>query len=144
MIEGSEMVIETPEPYELLIADDNKSFRETLREFLEPRPLLRVHEVESGEDAIEYTRDCRIHIVLLDMHMHVLNGLDTLRELKGMDAVRPCILITSEATDALRQDARDADAFSVLSKPVKRAELCATIAEALVEAYQDPNISQAI
>ncbi len=138
------MVIETPEPYDLLIADDNKSFRETLREFLEPRPLLRVHEVESGEDAVEYAQEFRIHIVLLDMHMHVMTGLDALRELKGLDSIRPCILLTSEATDALRHDALEADAHSVLSKPVKRAELWATIADALLDAYRDPTIGNAL
>lgn len=138
------MVLETPsKPYDLLIADDNESFRETLREFLEPRPLLRVHEVESGEQAIEYSQEVRIDIVLLDMHMHVLTGLDTLRELKGLDAVRPCILITSELTDELRVDALRADAYSVLNKPVGRAELCTTIVDALIDAYQDPNVSSA-
>ena len=133
------MVIETPERYDLLIADDNPGFRETLRELLEPRPLLRLHEVESGEQALEYTMDVRIHIVLLDMHMHVLTGLETLRELKCQDALRPCILITSEADDQLREDAQEADAFTVLSKPVERVELYASIAEALIDAYQDPN-----
>lgn len=138
------MVLETPsKPYDLLIADDNESFRETLREFLEPRQLLRVHEVESGEQAIEYSQEVRIDIVLLDMHMHVLTGLDTLRELKGLDAVRPCILITSELTDELRVDALRADAYSVLNKPVGRAELCTTIVDALIDAYQDPNVSSA-
>ena len=36
------MVIEHPQTYELLIADDNQSFRETIREFLEPQPQVRL------------------------------------------------------------------------------------------------------
>ncbi|MEQ9408370.1 MAG: response regulator [Fuerstiella sp.] len=135
------MVIETSQPYELLIADDSRSFRETLRELLEPRHLLRVHEVESGEAAIEYTQEFRIDIVLLDMHMHLLTGLETLKELKDLDAVRPCILITSDASDELRRDAEAADAYTVLSKPVRRAELCSTIVDALVDAYRDPTVT---
>jgi len=137
------MVIETPQPYELLIADDNREFRETLREFLEPRLVLRIHEVESGEEAVEYSQEFQVDIVLLDMHMHVMTGLEALRLLKNLNALRPCILITSEATDALRRDAAEADAYSVLSKPVRRAELCSTIADALVDAYQDPGIPEA-
>ena len=70
-------------------------------------------------------------------------GLEALRLLKNLNALRPCILITSEATDALRRDAAEADAYSVLSKPVRRAELCSTIADALVDAYQDPGIPEA-
>ncbi|MEZ6122605.1 MAG: response regulator [Planctomycetaceae bacterium] len=135
------MVIQTPQPYQLLIADDNRDFRETLREFLEPRPLLCVHEVESGEEAIEYARDVQIDIVLLDMHMHLMTGLEALRMLKDQDAVRPCILITSEATEELRRSAAAADAFSVLSKPVRRVELWTTVAQALMDAYDDPTVS---
>jgi two-component system, response regulator PdtaR len=137
------MVIQTPKPYDLLIADDNRRFRETLREFLEPRLVLRIHEVESGEAAVEYSQDYQIDIVLLDMHMHLMTGLEALRVLKDLNAGRPCILITSEATDELRKDAADADAFSVLCKPVTRAELCMTIADALVAAYDDPSIPDA-
>ena len=77
--------------------------------------------------------------VLLDMHMHVMTGLEALRLLKDLNAVRPCILITSEATDELKKDAEEADAHSVLSKPVRRRELCTTIADALVEAYDAPS-----
>lgn len=97
--------------------------------------------MESGEEAVEYSLEVRIDIVLLDMHMHVMTGLEALRELKDLDAVRPCILITSEASEQLRQDALEADAFTVLNKPVRRAELFATIIDALVAAYQDPNVS---
>ncbi len=132
------MVIETPRPYELLIADDSRSFRETVRELLEPESMLRLHEVESGEEAVEYAQEVKIDIVLLDMHMHAMTGLEALRELKCLDALRPCILITSEATEQLRKDALDADAYSVLSKPIRRAELCLTVTEALLEAYQNP------
>ena len=82
------MVIKTPKPYELLIADDSRRFRETLRELLEPEEGLRLHEVESGEEAIEYAQDVKIDIVLLDMHMHVMTGLETLRKLKCLDALR--------------------------------------------------------
>lgn len=132
------MIAEPSQTYDLLIADDNRAFREVLREFLEPRSLLRVHEVESGEAAVEYSLEYPVDIVLLDMHMHVMTGLEALRVLKDLNAVRPCILITSEATDELKKDAAAADAWSVLSKPVQRAELCTTIIDALLDAYDDP------
>ena len=130
------MVIQAP-PYDLLIADDNRDFREIVREILEPRSVLRLHEVESGEEAVAYSQEVDIHIVLLDMHMHVMTGLEALKELKLQQAERPCILITSETDEQLRNDAFEADAWSVLPKPVRRAELCTTIVEALVDAYDD-------
>jgi CheY-like chemotaxis protein len=130
------MVTQVEQPFQLLITDDNASFRQILRELLEGRPGLALHEAESGEEALEVVRVQRIDIVLLDMHMHLMTGLETLRVLKQMDFLRPCILITSDATDELRREAQDAQAFSVLKKPVPRMTLLETVAEALLTAYQ--------
>ena len=133
------MVTQVEQPFQLLITDDNASFRQILREVLEGRPFLVLHEAESGEEAVEVVQDRRIDIVLLDMHMHFMNGLETLRVLKQLDILRPCILITSDATDELRRDAQDAMAFSVLKKPVPRKTLLQTVTEALAAAYDtDP------
>ena len=136
------MVTRVHQPFRLLITDDNRSFRETLREILEDRPWLDLMEAESGEEAVELVRQVRVDIVLLDMHMHVMTGLDTLRVLKSLDAIRPCILITSDANDELRRHARDANAFSVLRKPVPRQELTSVVTNALISAYQitDPDV----
>lgn len=135
------MVIRVEKPYQLLIADDSRSFRQVLREVLQVRPLLELHEAESGEQAVEVVQTRRIDIVLLDMHMHHMTGLDTLRVLKQMDAVRPCILITSDTSEELRRDALDAHAFSVLKKPVMRQQLVSTVTSALTTAYQDADIN---
>jgi two-component system, response regulator PdtaR len=133
MFAASAPIVE--QPYQLLITDDNASFRKVIREVLEVRPELDLYEAECGEEAVEIVRGQRIDIVLLDMHMKVMTGLETLRELKRMDVVRPCILITSDATDDLKRDAREAHAYSVLKKPVPRRELVHTVSAALASAY---------
>ena len=124
--------------FQLLIADDNSSFREALREVLERRIALQIHEVSCGEEAVEYAQDYRVDIVLLDMHMHVMDGLETLRALKELNTVRPCILLTSDDSDALRRDATEADAHAVLEKPVDRRTLLTTVSTALHDAYDVP------
>ncbi len=129
------MIQHDQKTYHLLITDDNAAFRRVLREVLEDRPFLRLHEAESGEQAIEVVADRRIDIVLLDMHMHVLSGVETIRLLKQLDRVRPCILITSDTSDDIRRDAQDADAFSVLRKPVPPRQLVQTVSSALEIAY---------
>lgn len=119
----------------MLITDDNAAFRQVLREVLEDRPFLVLHEAESGEEAVDVVQRQRIDIVLLDMHMHVMTGIETMRELKRMDCTRPCILITSDTSDDVKRDAREAQAFSVLKKPVPRRELVETVSNALATAY---------
>jgi CheY-like chemotaxis protein len=133
--EAFKMMLQEDKTFHLLITDDNASFRRVLREVLEERPFLALHEAESGEEALEVVRIMRIDIVLLDMHMHLLTGLETLRVLKQMDRCRPCILITSDTSEDLRRDAREADAFSVLRKPVPSRQLVQTVSTALASAY---------
>ncbi len=121
--------------FQLLITDDNPSFRRVLREVLESRPFLTLHEAESGEEAVEVVKHQRIDIVLLDMHMKCLTGIETMRIMKQMDIVRPCILITSDTSEDVCRDAQDAQAFRILKKPVPRRELVETVSTALTSAY---------
>ena len=129
------MIASSRHEFQLLITDDNAAFRQVLREVLEDRPFLVLHEAESGEQAVDVVQRQRIDIVLLDMHMHVMTGIETMRELKRMDFTRPCILITSDTSDDVKRDAREAQAFSVLKKPVPRRELVETVSNALATAY---------
>ncbi|WP_299466509.1 response regulator [uncultured Gimesia sp.] len=125
-------------PYQLLIADDDAGFRNVLKELF--APYFRLFEAESGEEAVELVEQIRVDIVLLDMHMDVLTGLEAVRIMKQFNAILPCILITADATDELRQDASAANAYEVLSKPFKRQELVSTVSHALLDAYHDPDI----
>jgi CheY-like chemotaxis protein len=129
------MVTLMEKQFQLLITDDNPSFRKVLREVLESRPFLLLHEAESGEEAVEVVKHQRIDIVLLDMHMKFLTGIETMRIMKQLDTVRPCILLTSDTSDDVCRDAQEAQAFKVLKKPVPRRELVETISTALSSAY---------
>jgi CheY-like chemotaxis protein len=120
-------------PYDLLIADDDDGFRETLCEIFTPH--FRTWEASSGEEALEIAEATPVDVVLLDMHMERLTGLETVRLLKTMHALTPCILITSDATEQLRREATAAAAYTVLAKPVRRRELVVTVSTALREVY---------
>jgi CheY-like chemotaxis protein len=133
------MVAKRVRPYELLVADDDAEFRRTLRLVLEPHVALC--EAACGEEAVEIVRTRRVDLVLLDMHMQALSGLDTLRLVKALRAALPCIIITASFTDELRKRAAQADAFSVLKKPVTRRLLLSTVSRALATAYDDPDVA---
>jgi CheY-like chemotaxis protein len=124
-------------PYRLLIADDDSNFRDVLKALF--APYFELLEAASGEEAVEIVEQRVVDIALLDMHMDELTGLETLRIVKTLHTVAPCILITADATDDLRRTATEAEAFSVLKKPVSRRKLVTTVSEALTDAYEDPN-----
>ena len=132
------MVAKRIRPYELLLADDDAEFRRTLRLVLEPH--VDLCEAACGEEAVEIVRTRSVDLVLLDMHMQALSGLDTLRLVKSLRATLPCIIITASFTDELRKLAAQADAFSVLKKPVTRRLLLSTVSRALEAAYDDPDV----
>jgi len=128
-------------PYRLLIADDDESFRDVLRSIFEP--YFALLEAVSGEDAVGIVRHARVDLLVLDMHMDELTGLQTIRLVKEFDAQLPCILVTADATDELRHEAAAANAWSVLAKPVRKRELLTTVSTAIESVYGDNELLRA-
>lgn len=132
------MVIRAKCSYQLLIADDDPGFRDVLKSVFEP--YFELLEAESGEEAVFLFEHNRVDLALFDMHMQELTGLETVRLVKTICAVTPCILITADLTEELRRLASEADAWSVLRKPVTKRDLVTTVSTALEEVYQDPGV----
>jgi CheY-like chemotaxis protein len=122
----------------LLITDDDSSFRETLRFVLERRGY-RTLLAADGEEALEILKNSDVHLALLDMHMPKLTGLETMRRAKQLRSRLPCILLSARLDDALIQQARLAEAFSVLSKPISRDMLTTTVELAIRRTYEAPD-----
>jgi CheY-like chemotaxis protein len=125
------MRLETPS---LLITDDDPSYRETLRGVFETRGL-RTLLAGDGEEALQIVQREPVHIVLLDMHMPRLSGLETLLRLKELRALLPCILLSAQLDDGIIEQARLAHAFSVLSKTVTLSQIRGVVRQALERTY---------
>jgi CheY-like chemotaxis protein len=69
------------------------------------------------------------------MHMPRLTGLETIRRIKQLKLLLPCILISAGLDDILTEQARRAEAFSVLAKPVRFAEVTGAVNRALRQTY---------
>src|SRR5438552_11865594 len=103
----------------ILITDDDRDFRETVRVVFEPRGF-RTLLAGDGEEALHIIRGQEVHLLLLDMHMPKLTGLETIQRVKQFRWRLPCILLSAALDESLIQQAQRAQAFSVLSKPVSR------------------------
>lgn len=119
----------------VLITDDDLGFRETLRSIIEPEGFHTLL-ASDGEEALSVVQAEPVHLVLIDMHMPKLTGLETLREMRQMQVVLPCILMSAEADETLVEQALEADAFSVLKKPMSRQTVTDTLRSALRFAYR--------
>lgn len=125
------MQIEAPS---LLITDDDRAFRETLQGVFEPQGF-RTLLASDGEEALSIVRNEEVHLLLLDMHMPKLTGLETLRRVKRVKSILPCILLSAQLDDLLIEQARLAQAFSVLPKPVTMRQIIGVVRVALERTY---------
>jgi two-component system, response regulator PdtaR len=117
----------------LLITDDDHDFRETLRSVFEPR--FRTLVAGDGQEALEIILREEVHLLLVDMHMPRLTGLETLRQVKRFKSLLPCILISAGLDESLKLEAEQAEAFSVLPKPISRKQLTSTVDAAMRRIY---------
>ena len=118
----------------ILITDDDRDFRETLSGVLEPRGF-RTLLADNGQQALDIVQTEQVHLLLLDMHMPRLTGLETLRLVKEIKAMLPCILLSGMLDDAIRHEAEQAQVFSVLAKPVNRIEITTQVELAMSSTY---------
>ncbi len=125
------MLVETPS---LLITDDDPGFRETLSVVFEPTGF-RTLMASDGEEALKIVRSETVHVVLLDMHMPKLTGLETLRMLKEFRAMLPCILLSAQLDERTIEQALRAHAYSVLSKTVTVGQITNAVRQALQRTY---------
>ena len=118
----------------LLITDDDVDFRATLREVFEPRGF-RTLLAGDGEEALDIVQREPVHLVLLDMHMPRLTGLEALRRVKLYRPVLPCILISARLDESIMQAALAANAYRVLPKPIGLRTITEVVAQALADVY---------
>jgi two-component system, response regulator PdtaR len=124
-------------PYSILITDDDRDSRETLRDIVAPQGY-RTILAASGEEALEIIHVETVHLVLLDMHMPRLTGLETIRLMHDENAVLPCILVTADADAGLIRQALNSRVFSVIPKPVSKNVVLYTVVRALGRVYGPP------
>ncbi|MHC4398361.1 MAG: response regulator [Planctomycetota bacterium] len=118
----------------LLITDDDPAFRQTLQGVFEPQGF-RTLLAGDGEEALSIVHREEVHLLLLDMHMPRLTGLETLRAVKRFKSILPCILLSARLDELLIEQARLAHAFSVLSKPVTKRQITRIVRLALEQTY---------
>ncbi|HEX3997900.1 MAG TPA: response regulator [Pirellulales bacterium] len=118
----------------LLITDDDAALRETMGGLFQPRGF-RILMAADGQEALQIVEREEVHLMLLDMHMPRLTGLETLRRVKQFRSLLPCILLSARCDASLVEQGRRAMAHSVLAKPVSRQTLTSAVEQALEGAY---------
>jgi CheY-like chemotaxis protein len=126
--------MKTSERFSILITDDDDECRETLREIVEPEGF-RTLLASSGEEAVDIVCEEHVHLVLLDLNLPRMSGLETLQVVRQFNQLLPCILVTANASEEIMRQAFSVRAYSVIPKPVSKNVLLYTMIRALMKAY---------
>ena len=117
----------------VLIADDNAFVRTALYEIFEREPDFHVCAVvENGREAIEEACRLRPDLIVLDLAMPVMNGLDAARVLRQMMPNVPIVIYSASAREVSEQVARSIGISGLISKSDRVSVLINAVRGALV------------
>ena len=123
--------------FNVLIVDDEEEFREMTIKRLKKRNL-QCEGAENGEQALECITKGDFDVVLLDVKMPGMGGVETLREIKRIKPLIEVVMLTGHASVESGIDGMKLGAFDYLMKPMELEPLL----EKLKDAYEKKRIQQ--
>ena len=110
------------ESLKVLFVDDERDFLETLMKRMRKRGV-NVAGVGSGEEALDYLKNQAAEVVVLDVKMPGIGGINTLKEIKKIDPLMEVIMLTGHASIDAAIEGIGLGAFDYLMKPADFDEL---------------------
>jgi DNA-binding NarL/FixJ family response regulator len=111
----------------VLIADDHQLLRQALRRALEDSGLRVVSEAGDGEEAVRLVQQDRPDVVVMDVTMPVLDGIEATRRIHAATGESKVLVLTMHDEDALRVKALRAGAVGFLTKDCAMQEVVETV-----------------
>jgi two-component system response regulator AtoC len=101
----------------VLVVDDEPEAVELLQEFLQAKGY-EVSTASDGAEALRKVKEERPHLLLLDIHMPKMDGLEVLRQLRAIDQEVGVIMVTGVNEEAIGRQAMALGAFDYIVKPL--------------------------
>ena len=109
----------------ILICDDEQDIVNALKIYLND-PDYVLFEAHNGKEAVETVRENEIHLVLMDIMMPLMNGIEAMSQIRGFSNV-PIILLTAKSEDADKVLGLNVGADDYITKPFSPLEVCARV-----------------
>lgn len=124
------------EKHRIVIAEDHTILREGLRALLSSNPDLEiVGEARDGQEAVRSVEKAKPHMILMDLSMPRMNGMDAIREIKKRCPETRILILTVHKTDEYIQAALEAGANGYVLKDSSHTELSLAIQNVLEGKY---------
>jgi DNA-binding NtrC family response regulator len=128
--------------FNVLLVDDEAEFVETLVKRLRKRKV-NTAAVGSGEEALETLKEMPIDVVVLDVKMPGMDGIETLRKIKKINPLIEVIMLTGHANMEVAIEGMELGAFDYLMKPMDIDELLYKLQDAYKKKWlQEGKIKQ--
>jgi len=118
-----------PEPMTVLFVDDEPDFLQTLLKRMRKRSV-NASGVGSGEEALVHLAQSPADVVVLDVRMPGMGGIETLREIKKKTPLTEVVMLTGHASLEVAREGMENGAFDYLMKPVDIDDLLYKIQDA--------------
>lgn len=125
----------------VLIVDDESLIRMDLRDIIESCGHEVVAEATNGVEALELCKKHKPDIILMDVKMPELDGIEAARQI-GFHHEAPVVLLTSYSQQDLIDKARDSGVYGYLIKPVREEQLVPTLEMALGRYKSDAQLRE--
>jgi two-component system chemotaxis response regulator CheY len=114
----------------IMIVDDSASMRQVVGIALKGAGY-EVIEAHDGKDALSKLTGVKIHLIVSDINMPVMDGITFVKEVKQLDHYKftPIIMLTTEMEDEKKRAAREAGAKAWVTKPFQPPILLAAVAK---------------
>ncbi|TKD12046.1 sigma-54-dependent transcriptional regulator [Polyangium fumosum] len=119
-----------PEKKQILVVDDEANLRRVLSAQL-GRDGYEVHTAEDGEEALAFLKEHHIDLVITDLRMPKVDGMDLLRAAMRDDPTRPVVMLTAHGTVDNAVEALKTGAFDYITKPFDQHEVRLVVRKAL-------------
>lgn len=129
--------------YRIVIADDESLIRLDLKKVLEDAGHVVAGEASDGETAVNLARTLRPDVVILDIKMPVMDGLDAAKIMCD-ENLAPVLLLTAYSEGELIDRARQAGVFAYLVKPFQESDLKPAIEVAIARYEQHQALQEQV
>jgi len=138
---------QAPNSYKrIVIAEDHTIVREGLKALLSSHPELRVvGEAQDGREAVRYAGQLKPDLILMDLSMPRMTGMEAIREVKRISPVTKVLVLTVHKTEEYVSASLEAGADGYVLKDATHAELVMAIQNVLAgKRYLSPAISEKV
>lgn len=118
-------------PEKILVIDDEVDMLMLLRMIIEDNTDFGVETTNNASEALRILRETPFDLVISDLKMPGIDGLELFREIKDIDPRLPVIIITAYASEASAEEAARLGAANFITKPFRKNSILFAIEKAL-------------